>query len=42
MVFPLADHGLFIAERHPDVARSSQLARGYLAILEAFLAAQTR
>ena len=42
VVFPHADHGLFIAERHPDVARKTQLAPGYLAILESFLAAQTR
>jgi hypothetical protein len=41
VVFRLADHGLFFAERHPDVVRKTQLAPGYTAILESFLAAQT-
>lgn len=37
-VFPGADHGLFIADPDPAVPRREQLAPGYLAMVEGFLA----
>ena len=37
-VFPGADHGLFVAERRPEVPRREQLAPNYLPTVAAFLA----
>jgi len=37
LVFPGADHGIFVASPEPDVERRSQLAPGFLAAIEAFL-----
>jgi len=38
LVFPGADHGIFVAPPEPDVERRSQLAPGFLAAIEGFLA----
>ena len=40
VVFPGANHGLFVADPDPDVERRDQLASGYLPILAAFFAAR--
>lgn len=37
LVFPGADHGIFIADPDPEVERSSQLAPGFLSAMEGFL-----
>ncbi|QSB04666.1 alpha/beta hydrolase family protein [Natronoglycomyces albus] len=37
VVFPGANHGLFIADPDPAIPRRDQLAPGYLAIIESFL-----
>lgn len=41
-VFPGADHGLFVADPDPSVARRDQLAPSYLPTLTAFLADRAR
>jgi hypothetical protein len=38
LVFPDANHGIFIAVPDPDVDRRKQLAPGFLAAIEGFLA----
>jgi pimeloyl-ACP methyl ester carboxylesterase len=40
-VFPGADHGLFIADPDPGIARTDQLAAGFLPMLTGFLARQS-
>ena len=37
IVFPGADHGLFTADPDPSVARTEQLAPGFLSMVAAFL-----
>jgi hypothetical protein len=37
LVFPDADHGMFVARPERDVERRSQLAPGFLAAIEGFL-----
>jgi hypothetical protein len=39
-VFPGADHGLFVADPEPGIARTDQLAPGFLPMLGGFLARQ--
>jgi len=41
-IFPGADHGLFTADPDPQVARTDQLAAGFLAMLAGFLARQAQ
>jgi hypothetical protein len=42
VVFPGANHGLFMAAPDPDVPRRDQLAPGFLPMLEAFVAGMAR
>jgi uncharacterized protein len=39
-IYPGVDHGLFTDEPDPDVARTDQLAAGFLPVIREFLAAR--